>query len=76
MSTVAERVRLAFNAATGESKPASPSWEAANPNHYLGVRNIPGTHSRWRSSEHKPASRDGRPRSVVAAPPHLEDIAQ
>lgn len=46
MSTVAERVRLAFNAATGESKPASPSWEAANPNHYLGVRNIPGVRRR------------------------------
>nr|DAR17476.1 MAG TPA: hypothetical protein [Caudoviricetes sp.] len=36
----------------------------------------PGTHSRWRSSEHKPASRGGRPRSVVAGHPHLEDIAQ
>ena len=46
MSTVAERVRLAFNAATGESKPASPSWEAANPTHYLGVRNILGTRRR------------------------------
>nr|DAV09680.1 MAG TPA: hypothetical protein [Caudoviricetes sp.] len=33
MSTVAERVRLAFNAATGESKPASSSWAAANPTH-------------------------------------------
>lgn len=43
MSTVAERVRLAFNAATGESKPASSSWVAANPTHYLEVRNIPGT---------------------------------
>nr|DAE02147.1 MAG TPA: hypothetical protein [Siphoviridae sp. ct0106] len=29
-----------------------------------------------RSSGHKPASRDGRPRQCVAAPPHLEDIAQ
>lgn len=46
MSTVAERVRLAFNAATGESNPASPSWEAANPTHYLGVRNIPGARRR------------------------------
>lgn len=43
MSTMAERVRLAFNAATGESKPASSSWVAANPTHYLEVRNIPGT---------------------------------
>lgn len=42
MSTVSERVRLAFNAATGESKPASSSWVAANPTHYLEVRNIPG----------------------------------
>lgn len=46
MSTVAERVRLAFNAATGESKPASSSWEVANPTHYLGVRNILGTRRR------------------------------
>nr|DAQ21806.1 MAG TPA: hypothetical protein [Caudoviricetes sp.] len=46
MSTVAERVRLAFNAATGESKPASSSWMAANPTHYLEVRNIPGTRRR------------------------------
>nr|DAM79854.1 MAG TPA: hypothetical protein [Caudoviricetes sp.] len=46
MSTVAERVRLAFNAATGESKPASSSWEAANPTHYLRVRNILGTRRR------------------------------
>lgn len=46
MSTVAERVRLAFNAATGESKPASSSWEAANPTHYLGVRNVLGTRRR------------------------------
>lgn len=46
MSTVAERVRLAFNAATGESKPASSSWVAANPTHYLEVRNILGTRRR------------------------------
>jgi hypothetical protein len=46
MSTVAERVRLAFNAATGESKPASSSWVAANPTHYLEVRNIPGARRR------------------------------
>ena len=46
MSTVAERVRLAFNAATGESKPASSSWVAANPTHYLKVRNILGTRHR------------------------------
>lgn len=46
MSTVAERVRLAFNAATGESKPASSSWAAANPTHYLEVRNILGTRRR------------------------------
>ena len=46
MSTVAERVRLAFNAATGESKPASSSWVAANPTHYLEVRNIPGVRRR------------------------------
>lgn len=46
MSTVSERVRLAFNAATGESKPASPSWVAANPTHYLEVRNILGTRRR------------------------------
>lgn len=46
MSTVAERVRLAFNAATGESKPASSSWMAANPTHYLEVRNILGTRRR------------------------------
>lgn len=46
MSTVAERMRLAFNAATGESKPASSSWVAANPTHYLEVRNIPGTRRR------------------------------
>lgn len=46
MSTVAERVRLAFNAATGESKPASSSWVAANPTHYMEVRNIPGTRRR------------------------------
>lgn len=46
MSTVGERVRLAFNAATGESKPASPSWVAANPTHYLEVRNILGTRRR------------------------------
>nr|DAK12950.1 MAG TPA: hypothetical protein [Caudoviricetes sp.] len=29
-----------------------------------------------RSSGRRPPSRDGRPRSVAAAPPHLEDIAQ
>mgnify|MGYP000903613170 FL=1 len=46
MSTVSERVRLAFNAATGESKPASSSWVAANPTHYLEVRNILGTRRR------------------------------
>lgn len=46
MSTVAERVRLAFNAATGESKPASSSWVAANPTHYLEVRNILGSRRR------------------------------
>lgn len=46
MSTVAERVRLAFNAATGESKPASSSWVAANPTHYLEVRNVLGTRRR------------------------------
>lgn len=46
MSTVAERVRLAFNAATGESKPASSSWTAANPTHYLEVRNVLGTRRR------------------------------
>ena len=46
MSTVAERVRLAFNAATGESKPASSSWVAANPTHYLEVRNMLGTRRR------------------------------
>lgn len=46
MSTVAERVRLAFNAATGESKPASSNWAAANPTHYLEVRNIPGVRRR------------------------------
>lgn len=46
MSTIAERVRLAFNAATGESKPASSSWMAANPTHYLEVRNILGTRRR------------------------------
>lgn len=46
MSTVAERVRLAFNAATGESKPASSSWVAANPTHHLEVRNILGTRRR------------------------------
>nr|DAK85172.1 MAG TPA: hypothetical protein [Caudoviricetes sp.] len=46
MSTVAERVRLAHNAATGESKPASPSWTAANPTHYLEVRNVLGTRRR------------------------------
>ena len=46
MSTVAERVRLAFNAATGESKPASSNWAATNPTHYLEVRNIPGVRRR------------------------------
>lgn len=46
MSTVSERVRLAFNAATGESKPASSSWVAANPTHYLEVRNVLGTRRR------------------------------
>ena len=46
MSTVAERVRLALNAATGESKPASSSWVAANPTHYLEVRNVLGTRRR------------------------------
>ena len=46
MSTVSERVRLAFNAATGESKPASSSWVAANPTHYLEVRSILGTRRR------------------------------
>lgn len=46
MSTVAERVRLAFNAATGESKSASSSWAAANPTHYLEVRNVLGTRRR------------------------------
>nr|DAK22616.1 MAG TPA: hypothetical protein [Caudoviricetes sp.]DAU30390.1 MAG TPA: hypothetical protein [Caudoviricetes sp.]DAX95264.1 MAG TPA: hypothetical protein [Caudoviricetes sp.] len=29
-----------------------------------------------RSSGHKPPSRDGRPCSVAAVPPHLEEIAQ
>lgn len=46
MSTVAERVRLAFNAATGESEPTLSSWVAANPTHYLEVRNILGTRRR------------------------------
>ena len=46
MSTIAGRVRLAFNAATGESKPASSSWVAANPTHYLEVRNILGARRR------------------------------
>nr|DAX45578.1 MAG TPA: hypothetical protein [Caudoviricetes sp.] len=31
--------------------------------------------SRLRSRGHKPASRDGRSRSVAAAPPHLEEMA-
>lgn len=46
MSTVAERVRLAFNAATGESKPASSDWVASNPTHYLEVRNVLGSRRR------------------------------
>lgn len=46
MSTVAERVRLAFNAATGESKPASSGWVASNPTHHLEVRNVLGARRR------------------------------
>lgn len=42
MSAIAERARLAFNAATRESKPASSSWAAANPTHYLEVRRALG----------------------------------
>lgn len=42
MSTVAERVRLAFNAATGEDKAPSDNWLAANSTHLLEVRNVPG----------------------------------
>ena len=46
MSTVAERVRLAFNAATGDDKAPSDSWTAANQTHLLEVRNIPGSRRR------------------------------
>lgn len=46
MSTVAERVRLAFKAATGEDKASSDSWVAANSTHLLEVRNIPGSRRR------------------------------
>lgn len=43
MSTIADRVRLAFNAATGENKAPSDSWIAANTAHLLEVRNILGS---------------------------------
>lgn len=43
MSTIADRVRLAFNAATGENKAPSDSWIAANTTHLLEVRNILGS---------------------------------
>lgn len=46
MSTVDERVRLAFKAATGEDKALSGSWHAANSTHLLEVRNILGARRR------------------------------
>lgn len=46
MSTVAERVRLAFNAVTGENGAPSGNWLAVNSTHSLEVRNIPGTRRR------------------------------
>nr|DAU30389.1 MAG TPA: hypothetical protein [Caudoviricetes sp.]DAX95263.1 MAG TPA: hypothetical protein [Caudoviricetes sp.] len=46
MSTVDERVRLAFKAATGEDKALSGSWHAANSTHFLEVRNALGSRRR------------------------------
>lgn len=46
MSTISERVAAAFKAVTGEDKPLSGSWHAANATHSLEVRNILGTRRR------------------------------
>lgn len=46
MSTVDERARLAFKAATGEDKALSGGWHAANSTHFLEVRNALGSRRR------------------------------